>query len=131
MNVFDIKCMLDMERYRKVNVDARSPGEIFLDGGALAAENNAGFLIECVRRFRRVNFAQPETGRIYAQFEAGKLAWADEDALAKALADAGLGAGFRPLSPASPLKGDRRGPPEPLNHDQYLTIGQWTANRAV
>ena len=131
MNVFDIKCMLDMERYRKVNVDARSPGEIFLDGGALAAENNASFLIECVRRFRRVNFAQPETGRIYAQFEAGKLAWADEDALTKALADAGLGAGFRPLSPASPLTEDRRGPPEPLDHDQYLTIGQWTANRAA
>ena len=45
MNVLDVKCILNLERYRKININAKSPEEVYPDQAAMAAENNVGFLI--------------------------------------------------------------------------------------
>ena len=44
--------------------------------------SNTTFLVECVRRFREVNFADRATGRVYARIESGRLAWTDAEPLA-------------------------------------------------
>ena len=36
MNVLDVKCLLDVERYRKINVAAKSPADVYPDAGAMA-----------------------------------------------------------------------------------------------
>ena len=87
MNVLDIRCMLDVERYRRVNVDAASPGELYPEPALLAPERNTGFLRQCVERFRSLRFADQATGHIYLQLESGHPVWTDSEALQRALSD--------------------------------------------
>ena len=72
LNVLDVKCMLDIERYRRVNVDATSPGELYREPSLLRPEHNAGFLRQCVEHFPDVNFADQATGRIYLAIRVGR-----------------------------------------------------------
>jgi len=55
--VLDLKCMLDVERYRRVNVDATAPGELYRDPELLRPQHNAGFLKQCVERVEQVQVA--------------------------------------------------------------------------
>ena len=56
MTIFDKEPLLDIERFRRIDVDAKSPDALFPAGTPLAAELNRGFLDECVRRLPQVDF---------------------------------------------------------------------------
>ena len=45
MNILDIKRLIDVERYRKINVDARRPEDVYPDARAMAPERNLDFLL--------------------------------------------------------------------------------------
>jgi hypothetical protein len=87
MNILDVKCVLDIDRYRKINVHAKGPGEVYPDQQTMAAENNTQFLVQCGRRLPTVNLADRDTGRIYARLKSGQLVWTDPEALGKAITD--------------------------------------------
>jgi hypothetical protein len=130
MHILDVKCMLDVERYRRVNVDATAPAELFRDPALLAAELNAGFLAQCVRRFRTVNFADRASGRIYLVLDGGRPAWADPEAFAAASADPDTRAGLLAAVPAafaSPPPGDgvARSIAALPGFDRTKTLGAW------
>ena len=72
MTILDAGLMIDIDRYRKVNVDARQPGDV-LGADATADESNTEFLRRCVEQVRTVRFADPQTAEVFAQFRAGKL----------------------------------------------------------
>jgi hypothetical protein len=95
MTILDVKSMLDIERFRKINIQARRPEEVYFDK-ELAPERSVGFLKRCARLIPIINFADYETGRIYARLEHGKWTWRDEQRFACMLDDpdarAGLGA---------------------------------------
>jgi hypothetical protein len=130
MNILDVKCMLNLERYRRININAKSPEEVYPDQAAMVAENNVGFLIRCVRKFPQVNFADRDTGRIYARFEAGQLQWTDPDTVADASADVEVRAALYAVAPDI-LKGAPcvKTTPEFLQPDRFHTIGRWGENR--
>ena len=92
--------MLDVERYRKVNVDARAPESLFTDTNLLALECNTGFLAQCVGKFREVNFADRATGRICLHLTSGVPDWADAEALERALASVDTRAALFATAPA-------------------------------
>ena len=94
LNVLDVKCMLDIARYARINVDAASPQEVYRDSAAMAAEASTGFLAACARRLPALNFAARESGRVYLRIEAGRTAWAEPQALAAALEDPETRAGI-------------------------------------
>jgi hypothetical protein len=100
LNVLDVKCTLDVERYRRVNVNATAPELLYNDEELLAAENNTGFLKQCIDRFREINFADQDTGRIYLRIVSGKPAWADREALERAGLNADTRAGVLAVAPA-------------------------------
>jgi hypothetical protein len=87
MTVLDIKSMLDIERFRKINVDARRPEQVYF-ANELAPERNVDFLKRCARLIPVINFADYATGRPYARLERGTWTWRDEQAFARVLADA-------------------------------------------
>ncbi len=129
LNVLDVKVLLDIERFRKVNLDAKSPAELFSNRELLAADRNTAFLRDCVSRFRECNFADRRTGRIYVKVLSGKLAWTDPDALAAAAADADTRAGLRAVLPAV-YDASSPAPPEPTflaRTEQLKTVGRWGA----
>ncbi len=130
LNVLDVKCLLDVERYRRVNVDARAPGLLYRSGESLAAADNARFLRQCIERFPVVNFADRGTGRIYLRLESARVAWADREAMAAALADLETVAGLRAAAPGA-LDGDLPRPHGPTfvaalaPAERVHTLGAW------
>ena len=100
LNVLDVKCMLDVERYGKVDIDATAPELLYSDKNLLAPENNTGFLRQCIERFREINFADQDTGRIYLRIASGKPAWIDQQALERAASDPDTRAGLLAAAPA-------------------------------
>jgi len=85
LNVLDITCILDIERYRKANINATAAEFLYADTALLAPQNNAGFLKQCIERFRDVNFADQDTGRIYLRIASGRATWTDREWLERVL----------------------------------------------
>jgi len=99
LNVLDVGALLAMQGFRKVNVDAKGPGELYDDPDALAPQNNTGFLVECARRLPIVNFADQATGRIYLCVRDGSPLWVDRDALNAAMNDTATRTGLLAVAP--------------------------------
>ena len=130
LNVLDVGCLLDVERYRQMNINATSAAQLYPDPSILAAERNTAFVIECIRRFRRVNFVNQATGRIYAQIESGETSWVDPASLAIAATDPDTRAS---LAVAAPGIFERAWPRAAqsvelvahLGADPIHTLGRW------
>ena len=133
LNVLDVKCALDVERYRRVNINATAPEFLYSDKELLAPENNAGFLRQCIDRFREINFADQNTGRIYLRVVSGSPIWADREPLEQAASNPDTRAGV--LATASTVL-DRAmpGPDRPMylrdvaGAERAHTLGRWGAS---
>ena len=84
MNILDVKCMLDIDRFRKINVYANRPEEVYPEE-TLNPENNVDFLKQCAQRVSVINFADHRTGDLYARLQNGQWAECDAPGLARAL----------------------------------------------
>ena len=127
MNILDIKCLLDVDRYRKINVNATNPSEVYPDRPHMAPEKNLEFLTECVRRFPRVNFADRDTGRIYVRMESGRLTWFDARFSATVVRNADSRAAIHALAPGA-LESESSGAnssPQYLDRGRFYTLGRW------
>ena len=135
IHVLDVARMVDIERFGRVNVDARNVQTLYPDRRLLAPEYNLGFLRKCIEGFREVIFAHQETGRVYLRVVSGVPTLVDREALQAALADSCLGECLRVVAPAV-LDGSVAS----SEHPQYVqapetlrafpTIGQWAGSRA-
>ena len=132
MTILDARALLAIERYRRIDIRARGPEEVYR-GAAPDPEQDAGFLRAILRRIATVRFAEPATGRVVARFEGGRLAGLDrprldalradparDPAMAEALAAAGL---FSDMAAACPDLD------ETLCPESAATLGDWGAAR--
>ncbi len=130
LNVLDIKCLLDVERYRRVSIEATSPVDLYTDQRLLAPENNTAFLRQCIGRFHEVNFADQRSGRIYLRIVSGKLLWVDREALEHAASNPDTRAGL--LATAPTVFDATNQPPDRPTYlgdidgvDRAHTLGRW------
>jgi hypothetical protein len=93
MTILDLKRMLDIDRFRKINIRAQKPEDVYLDK-ELAPERNVEFLRRCARLIPIINFADRATGRVYARLERGTWTWRDEQRISRMLADPDARAAF-------------------------------------
>ena len=94
---------------------------------SLAPEDNASFLKDCGKRLACLKLADPETGRIYAELNNGKLRWADQDALQRQCENADARAGIEAMIPDladTKMCGEERG--SLLDQNSSHTLGQWS-----
>jgi hypothetical protein len=132
LNVLDIKGMLDIERYGRVNVDAATPEFLYADRRLLAPEHNTGFLRRCTDGFREVNFADRATGRIYLRIGSGTPVWRDGTLMQSAIADPDTFSAVKAVAPGA-LCGEvpEAGGPQYLRGQggagPVPTLGQWGA----
>jgi hypothetical protein len=126
MNVLDVKCLLDVERYKTIDIEAKDPEGVYPDAAAMAPERNTGFLEECARRMAAINFVDRETGLVYARMESGRMSWADRRVLAQAMQDEDTRAGLLALAPQS-IKADELAwdGPRKLDLERVHTLGEW------
>jgi hypothetical protein len=87
LHVLDVGGLIDVDRFRHVNVDASGPETLFPDPAMLAAERNTAFVDACVREFATVEFADPASGRVYLRLVHGKPVAVDATGLDAALRD--------------------------------------------
>jgi hypothetical protein len=123
MTVLDVKKTLDMERYRKINVDAHGPGEVYPGAETMSAGRNAGFLQECAKFIPSITFADQATGRIYGRMGKGEIDWIDGNMLCHAVRDADSKAGLEALT--GPLPECTAGQARFLGAGDARTLGQW------
>lgn len=97
LNVYDVSGMLDIERFRRIDIEATAPEEVYKKGADTASENT-GFLRQCLRQLKRVEFVDPSTRRTYAVVEGGCWTVWDRSAAPAGTADIllSLGAGDAP-----------------------------------
>ncbi len=129
LQVLDVGRMLDIERFGRVNVDARSPQELYPDKRLLVPERNVGFLRRCIKEFREVAFADQASGRVYLRMLEGKPALVDHEALQSALVNPDVHASLAAIAPgvrigSFPGKRYLQYLNEP-NNEGFPTIGQW------
>jgi hypothetical protein len=125
MDVLDIKCLLDVYRYRKIDIGATRPDDVCGDTRAMAPGNNTEFLCQCPRMLRAIIFADYETGRIYARMEAGAFTWIDPQALAVATRDPDTRASLEAFAAVPPAAADEPSAPRALDRDNAQTLGRW------
>jgi hypothetical protein len=125
LNVLDVRSLLDVQRYRRVDIGARSPASLFRDPEALAPGNNTGFLRECVARFREVNFADQASGRVYLRIVSGCPSVLDREMWSTVASDADVRAGLAAVAPGG-LEADPMSTPQNLVAAEHVhTIGEW------
>jgi hypothetical protein len=134
MNVLDVRGLLDVDRYRKINVDAQNAQEVYPGAQEMAPEHNTRFLAQCVQRLAAVNFADRDSGRIYLRTEGGRMAWADPQALAAALTDAETRAGIAAVAPQALSLAAAPAAPRLLQQiigrERIHTLGRWGGTAA-
>ena len=131
LNVLDVGGMLDIERFRRVDVDAKAPGRLYPEPALLAPEKNAAFLKQSVDRFGAVDFAEQATGRVYLRMSGGRPLWVDRPLLQQAFAHVDTRAGIATVAPTV-LDGALPAPNRPtfLARDEAThTVGAWGSPR--
>jgi len=66
MNIVDISAFINIERYQKINIKAKTPQQVYPDNSILLALNNIGFLKQCIKKIPTVNFVDQATSTVYA-----------------------------------------------------------------
>ncbi len=100
-HLLDAKCILDVERHARVDVNATAPQGLQPRPELLAPELNMGVLRRCVQEFPRVTFATRATGRIYLEIESGAVRYVDPEELRRAATDPDTLASIRAVAPGA------------------------------
>jgi len=125
MTILDVGMLLEVDRYRKVNLKAAAPEEVLGDTDPDPARHTA-FLERCAKLIPTLRFADYRTGQIYGVMENGRWTWCDQ-AYVQGLAEsdptrAGLAAVGWDETPENKVE-------NPLSLDlakeKAFTLGQW------
>jgi hypothetical protein len=126
MNILDLTCLLDIDRYRHVNIEAQTSAAIYASPSSRYVAKNPEFLKQCVRRIPTIIFAEQQTGQIYARIVNGKLTHWNRRVYQLAVRDDDTRAAFegaaRPAQGQSSISVDDS---DRLDPHQSLTLGQW------
>jgi len=125
MKILDIKSMLDIDRFRKININATDPDKVY-DLGKMTPEDNVEFLQQCARLIPAISFVDRKTGYHYARLERGKWTWRDEQHLAGVLTDPEARAGLEAIGLNGGDYSDVGEIDQPeLELDKTHTLGAW------
>ncbi len=132
MNILDLNGLLDIDRYRRVNVNATQRSEIYAHMTDADTASCIEFVRDCVRRIPTVNFASQDTGEIYARIASGKLTFWDDALCERAVPDgrgrAAIKAILRPQAERRFALGGESGTLDPREN---ITLGEWGDARLV
>jgi hypothetical protein len=126
MNILDLECLLDVERYQHINIEARTPDAIYADASSQRAGRHSQFLRQCLRNIPIIDFADYGTGQVYARIAGGKLVAWNPDVYRLAVHDHDVRAVFEMIA-MPPKVGSlgALGDHDRLDPHRHLTLGRW------
>ena len=99
MYIVEFKCMLDIVRYTRINIDAANPDEVYPPAADMAPGANTAFLVDCASKIPRINFVERKSGLIYAAMESGRMQWVDRELLQRVIGDDEAQAALQAIAP--------------------------------
>jgi hypothetical protein len=99
LDLFEPVAFINIERYQKINLMARSPETVYPEQEALAVGKNIGFLQQCIRKIENVRFLDLASGLVYVTVNSGSFQVTNIDLFATRLLDPDLSAIFVKLAP--------------------------------
>jgi hypothetical protein len=126
MNILDLTCLLDIDRYRNINIDALTPEAIYASPSSRHVAKNPAFLKQCLRRFPGIVLAEQRSGQVYARIDNGRLTAWNPCVYERAVRDSDTRAAFEGIiGPAQRESATSRGENDRLDPLQSITLGQW------
>ena len=130
MTILDIKYMINIDRYRKLNVEATRPEDVFKDSSK-NPEDNCQFLKQCAELFASVQFADYRTGYVYGKLEHGSWVWRDFDYLEDSIGLSESADGLRAIGWYDDVSPAPETVPEfDLCLEKNYTLGSWAPDMA-
>jgi len=127
MTILDVKVMMNIDRYRKVNVEAKTPGQIF-QSMDMKPTNNVEYLRRCADNISEILFADQSSAYIYARMIDGELVWCDHKYIEKQPVKSGVKIALEALGYTGKSVNRRvENSMGPINikHEQRFTLGRW------
>ena len=124
MTILDIKNMIDIARFRKITISAQTAADVYANVD-LSPQNNLDFLRRCVRWIPAINFADYETGQIYARLQGGKWIWRDRRRFDNALEDPEANAALQAVARVNNSGGTEEKQHFDVAKQKMHTIGAW------
>lgn len=126
LSVFDVEYLINIDRFRKININAQSAEEVYPSSSALRPDTNLQFFSDCVKRLDSVEIIVRDTNQVAARIKSGKLEEWDEDKLAQAITDEEVRVAILSLFKCFDEQEDRGiSEPQTLNVSSFNTLGQW------
>lgn len=125
MIILDIKCLLDIDRYTKINIDAKQSDDVYVTQD-MRAECNTVFFQQCAHSIPKIIFVDKHTAKVYGRMEHGNWVWRDveyvsgmSEAAEERIALEAVG-----WSKADSVVASGR-ELENLEHEKAHTLGEW------
>lgn len=125
--VLSIKGMLDISRFARIDIRAKSPPALWPDGHAYKSSDTA-FLQQCAERLNWLDFALPESGIVYARFQNGQWQVSDESIFQNVMSDDVDRMAIESLGPFSPENVAKQSLNSISSSEASGTLGQWSAS---
>ena len=120
MTILDLESMGNIDRFRRVNIEASSPDEVLIDD---CGDNDHEFVSRCVAELSKVRITDVNTGRLVAKYHKGQIEYFDKQALR------GLDGfeAYEELFPMDsiPLDVSEHDPEYTTPSDKIYTLGYW------
>lgn len=81
MDIYDPMGFINIERYQKINVMAKTADEVYSNIDKLAIDRNIGFLNLCISKIETVRFIDPDSHTVYLTANNGRLEIIDQNVL--------------------------------------------------
>jgi hypothetical protein len=125
MNILDLTCLLDIDRYRNINIDAQTPAAIYASPSSRCVAKSPAFLKQCLRRIPTIVFAEQQTGQIYARIVDGRLTHWNRRVYELAVRDDDTRAAFESVARLGQEESKLSPDDGRLDPHQSITLGQW------
>jgi len=87
INIISLSEFIEIERYQKINIKAKSPGQIYPGKAVLSVDSNIEFLDQIVKKIPNVNFIDQATDSVYLQVQNGVYSIMSDRIFAEKLED--------------------------------------------
>ncbi len=99
MQIYQLRSLIDIERYQRINVLASRPEEVAAPPEQLQVANNLGFFKQCIKRFALIEFIDRHSESCFLAVRRGSFDVIDAALLDKNLSDDSLREMLRQLAP--------------------------------
>jgi hypothetical protein len=102
MQIFEPASLIDIERFRRINIRANAPEQVAAAPTDCTIENNLGLLRQCIKRIERIDFIDADSDSRYLSVRSGTFEIDDKQLFLRKMTDKTLHVIISELAPGLP-----------------------------